>query len=811
MSIAFATAAFLALAPSDLDVTARLPLAPPAPDERWVAMLNIAGEPTLIGCGPRGAFTAQVDADVHGLHASIGAHLELAFDPASGAALDVDGDGRESWWCVQDGVLVELQVAMDGSLVRGATVVPGFGEVLGFVDDALPIVAAPGGEEVVGTLVQTPGGVVFEHLWSAPSRSRSAARGSGGDLLLVVDTFGNGWIVGDGSLSLDLQFELRGLRALSTTDDSLVLLAETADGDWLRFIATGASSGSAGGDVLRGTYTAVAVEGGDIDLGSVTALDLDGDGDIDLAGFEPGTGLVARTAWGNAGFLSPHTLSTAGAVDPAGTARVRRFARLEHSGTSQRPAGVLALTDGAVQRIDTSALEAQPAPLSVGRLEALDLDGDGDSDLVLFGAEHGAFLGLNDATGAFTFQPIAESATALISTRRDGRIDLVGRDASGWFGIDSRPDGRHDPADRRALALPLGAESFLAGDLDGDGTSELIGDGSVFARGPLGEWADVAPAPWDVLHLADVDGDGRDDAFTLYPSGRLVNVVSTADGLLLDRTLFGIAIDAPVEAIVHLPGSTDAVAVIAIATRERCHLVERRAGTWIEVAEVALALAPAASETIQLEVVRGDSFAPCELLASDAGGRVQRVYRDENVWRVGAVRRAPSGTVATDSDGDGDMDLVGLDHGIQTWAGTRHSGEDAGRIQQYGTGELGSDGQAPLLGARGPVRSSTVPGEVRLVGALGGATLFVAVTPFDWVLDQRHSSWTGIFDATQLSWIGGRADGRFGEPGAGRWTFGLDFVPELVGYTLIGQAFVLDDGAAGGISASNRVAVTFGR
>ncbi|QDU86307.1 FG-GAP repeat protein [Planctomycetes bacterium Pla163] len=810
MSTAAALAALLSLslAPSTPDVTARLPLAPPAQDERWIGMLDLAGEPCLVGWGPRGAFPAAVHADADGLHAQVGAHVALALDPVLGAALDVDGDGRESWWCVQDGVLVELVVTDDGALERGATVASISGAVLGFVDGALPIVATPSGEEVVGTLVQTPGGIVLEHLWSAPSRSRTAARGASGDLLIAVDATGNGWVVGEGALAVDLPFELRSLRALSNADETLVLLAETVDGACLRFVAVSASDGS-----LRGTFAPVALEGGAAELENATALDLDGDGDIDLARFVPGTGLVARTAWGLAGYLAPRTLTTAGADASTGASSVRRFARLERGGASERPAGVLALTPDAVQRVDGSGLDAQAAPLDGGQVEALDLDGDGDADLVLFDPEQGAFIGRNDATGTFTFQPIAAAPTALVPTERDGRFDLVGRDARGWFVVESRPDGRHDPESRRAIALPLRADAFLAGDLDGDGTSELVGDGSVFARGPLGEWEDVAPAPWDVLCLADVDGDGRDDAFTLYPSGRLVNVVAATAGLALDRTLFGIAVDAPVDAIVHLPAANGAAAVIAVATGAVCHLVEQRAGTWIEVARVSLALDAADGEPLHLDVVPGTDGEPSELLVANGDGRVQRVYRvaggDE--WRAGTVRRAPLGTVATDVDGDGDTDLVGLDHGLQTWAGTRHAGDDAGRIQQYGAGELGSDGQMPLLGARGPVRASTAPGEVRLVGVLGGATLFVAVTPFDWVLDQRHSSWTGIFDATQLSWIGGRADGRFGEPGVGRWTFGLDFLPGLVGRTLIGQAFVLDDGAIGGISASNRVAVTFGR
>jgi hypothetical protein len=803
-----ALAALVSLVSSSSDVTARLPLAPPAPDERWVALLDLAGEPCLIGWGPRGAFSAAVHADPDGLHAQIGAHIAFAVDPANGAALDVDGDGRESWWCVQGGALVELLVTADGALERGATVAPSSGVVLGFVDGALPIVVAPGGEEVVGTLVQTPGGIVLEHLWSAPSRSLTAARGASGDLLIVVDASGNGWVVGDGSLAVDLPFELRALRALSSSDESLVLLGETVDGRCFRFVADGASAGS-----LRGTYTPVVVEGGLLDLASVATLDLDGDGDIDLARFVSGTGLVARTAWGLAGFLAPRTLTTAGAAESIDGASVRRFARLERGGASLRPAGVLALTPDTVQRVDGSGLEAWTAPLDGGQVEALDLDGDGDADLVLFDPGQGACIGRNDATGAFTFEPIAAAPTALFPTERAGRVDLVGRDASGWFVVESRPDGRHDPDSRRAIALPLRAESFLAGDFDGDGTSELVGDGSVFARGPLGDWEDVAPAPWDVLCLADVDGDGRDDAFTLYPSGRLVNVVAATAGLALDRTLFGIAVDAPVDAIAHLPASNGTAAAIAIATGERCHLVEQRGGTWIEVAAVTLAFDTTDGEPLHLNVVRGTAGEPCELLVANGTGRVQRVHRsrDDGQWRAGSVRRALLGTVATDLDGDGDIDLVGLDHGLQVWSGTRYAGEHAGRIQQYGVGELGSDGQMPLLGARGPVRASTTPGEVRLVGVLGGATLFVAVTPFDWVLDQRHSSWTGIFDATQLSWIGGRADGRFGEPGAGRWTFGLDFLPELVGRTLIGQAFVLDDGAIGGISASNRVAVTFGR
>ena len=197
---------------------------------------------------------------------------------------------------------------------------------------------------------------------------------------------------------------------------------------------------------------------------------------------------------------------------------------------------------------------------------------------------------------------------------------------------------------------------------------------------------------------------------------------------------------------------------------------------------------------------------PLSFLVETRPGVVRLLVRSSEGWTLGAPRVAPAGARLVDVDQDGDDDLVAVaDGALLTWYGPEHRAPDGGAFLQFGAGEAGTDGVVPLLGASGPVRLSDEPGRVHLVRAAPDSDLFVAVTPDATLLDQRLFPATFVVDRTQLVWLQGRTDAR------GRWDFPLDFDPTLVGRTLFGQAFVLDAGAVGGISASNRLAVTYGR
>ncbi|MEZ5978314.1 MAG: hypothetical protein R3F34_08855 [Planctomycetota bacterium] len=98
-----------------------------------------------------------------------------------------------------------------------------------------------------------------------------------------------------------------------------------------------------------------------------------------------------------------------------------------------------------------------------------------------------------------------------------------------------------------------------------------------------------------------------------------------------------------------------------------------------------------------------------------------------------------------------------------------------------------------------------------LVGALGGAELYVAVTTEDWILDVDPLTVGPIVASGACRFLATKASGPVGEPGVGRWSYAIEYVPGLVGRTLHAQAFLEDRGAPGGLARSNRIAVTYGR
>ncbi|MBK8978595.1 MAG: VCBS repeat-containing protein [Planctomycetes bacterium] len=342
----------------------------------------------------------------------------------------------------------------------------------------------------------------------------------------------------------------------------LALLDSDGDGDLDLFVCSGPNPTGQGLERLYvndglGTFT---MSGAPMPQdGSRTwspcALDVDGDGDPDLAmlrgtgGLPPGPGLSLYRNDGPAGFtdVTASALPVWTGVDAASM----RCADVDGDGHADlliaRPGGDLLLLgdgQGAFVATVSSRLPANPATRS---LVPCDVDGDGDLDLLAVTAADGPSgwtvptadrVYENDGHGWF------QDATAarLEAPTTDGRDALAGDlDADGdpdaliltrW-----RCEYRRNEAGRltddsryRVPSELLGSSSFRLADLDGDGDVDLVGvrnDDIVFVVGVNdgnGRFAtdQVASAPSRGFRLVDVDRDGDPDAvFSVDGQNRL--------------------------------------------------------------------------------------------------------------------------------------------------------------------------------------------------------------------------------------------------------------------------------------------------
>lgn len=567
---------------------------------------------------------------------------------------------------------------------------------------------------------------------------------------------------------------------------------------------------------------------GGVDLGSASGAALDPDGDGVASWWTLDASGLCEVVRG----LSGEPLPGARVALPAGAVSIARDGLI----TAGELVGTLVAEPGAAPTF---------APLWSGPHRAI-VAIDGAAAACAIAPDGSVWLATPEATAPVVLA--APARAAAVRLLNSGALELVYRAESGELRraeLDRTVDGALTGID---LALAVEADAIdLANawlvDADADGDADLVANegGNVVVRRGWGSSGFLEPRA--VLTGAAIDVQVVDGVAVVVTATALARLdgqaVAVQDMPFDDRALRALDIDG--DGDIDLCSSThvginDGSGVYSWheldASRQRPVTVAN------EVNQLAIVLDSGSVELVHTHSGHATivESLECELsdrarIASSSGGSssyaiethpgVYRLLRESTTewtdswspgewspeeWSLSEPRSAPVGAVLLDVDQDGDDDLVAVvDGALCTWFGPRHEGPDAGAFLQFGAGETGDEGVVPLLGANGPVRLSDESGRVRLVRAAADSDLFVAVTPDAGLLDQRLFPASFVVDRTQLVWLQGRTDQR------GRWDFPLAFDPTLVGQTLFGQAFVLDDGAIGGISASNRLAVTYGR
>ena len=416
--------------------------------------------------------------------------------------------------------------------------------------------------------------------------------------------------------------------------------------------------------------------------------DVDGDGDLDLV---TGNYQEQNRLYLNSG-TGAFTDATAGSM-PADLDRTKALVFLGRDLVFGNAGQSRYYQAGPGGFVDVTASRLPALWLWTNALALGDVDGDGDSDLVLgnSGGQLGGFesnhLYLNNGFGSFSDASASQlpailndtAALALGDVDGDGDADL----ASGC------PDGRNrlhlnDGAGTFAeatvgpLSAGFGGSALATGDVDRDGDLDLVVGGyglpSRLYLNDVGSFSDVtsaqmpsSPSSTSSFAVGDVDGDGDLDLVVgsrgLFPYGQTLLLRNDGSGSFTDATGTHMPLDADITTSVAL-GDVDRDGDLDLMLgnygQNRLYLNDGT-GTFADATNSHMPIDNDATKRVVFGDLDGDGDLDC--IAANWSW-LSRIYRNDGFGNFALITGSQlslsfvNDVALGDIDHDGDLDLV---------------------------------------------------------------------------------------------------------------------------------------------------------
>jgi hypothetical protein len=370
--------------------------------------------------------------------------------------------------------------------------------------------------------------------------------------------------------------------------------------------------------------------------------------------------------------------------------------------------------------------------------------------------------------------------------------------------------------------IPFSRATALVLDFDGDGDNDVWGNAPGFwpndGTGHFGAFVPLAVGQVEACAAGDVDGDGDTDLVGVAWPDQLVVLTRTApltySVSVVHEDISALDADSVTLADHDLDGDLDLSCAASWSDYVLLFANDGAGGFTASdtlSTDVSTAIDPVLAYHAFADV-DGDGIT--DLLAGPKSMNASfpnkvALFRglpgsgyEPARWYVGSAM----GGVG-DADGDGDIDLLGR----SIVRSRLFDGPSDGIIRQYGAGTPGAGGAVPVLGAAGPLRPGSTTASLRLRRAAGGVPLMLLYGLTEAAIPNSPFQGTTLYVQPPFFTLLLFAGGPLGAPGKGSLSLNLGpALPAVVGLTIFHQAAIFEPGTPKTKLVSNGLQLTYG-